>query len=128
MNFHNKHLIGATIVAGWDKWQGGQVYGCPIGGTISKQPWTTDGSGSTYIWGYMDAAYRNDFTREEAEGFVQEALALAMCRDGSSGGVIRLVTVTEAGPEHKYIQGEDVPVFGDELPAIAQQQVQPMVV
>ena len=58
MNYQNKHLIGAMIVAGWDENEGGQVYGCPIGGTLVRQPWTTDGSGSTYIWGFLDSAYR----------------------------------------------------------------------
>ena len=46
------------IVAGWDKDTGGQVYGCPIGGTLVQENWTTDGSGSTYIWGYLDATFR----------------------------------------------------------------------
>lgn len=118
MNFYNKHLVGATIVGGWDKWKGGQVYACPIGGTLTPQPWTTDGSGSTYIWGYLDAAYRHDFTQQEAEAFVKEAIALAMSMDGSSGGIIRLVTVTETGPKHQYFQGEDVPVFKGELPFV----------
>jgi len=34
MNYQHKQLIGAMIVAGWDKENGGQVYGCPIGGTL----------------------------------------------------------------------------------------------
>jgi hypothetical protein len=35
-----------------------QVYGCPIGGTISREPWTTDGSGSTFIWGFLDSEFK----------------------------------------------------------------------
>lgn len=58
MNYQYKQLLGAMIVAGWDKEHGGQVYGCPIGGTIVQENWTTDGSGSTYIWGYLDATFR----------------------------------------------------------------------
>lgn len=46
------------IVAGWDKKDGGQVYGCPIGGTLVRESWTTDGSGSTFIWGHLDAEFR----------------------------------------------------------------------
>eukprot|EP00889_Picochlorum_renovo_P002238 jgi/Picre1/29268/NNA_004660.t1 len=88
MNYQNKHLVGAMIVAGWDSVEGGQVYGCPIGGTIIREKWTTDGSGSTFIWGYLDAEYKDGMTREEAENLVQAALALAMARDASSGGVI----------------------------------------
>lgn len=51
-------LVGALIIAGYDKQGGGQVYGCPIGGTLSKEAWAIDGSGSTYIWGYCDAEFR----------------------------------------------------------------------
>ena len=59
MNYQYKQLLGAMIVAGWDKERGGQVYGCPIGGTLVQENWTTDGSGSTYIWGYLDATFRH---------------------------------------------------------------------
>jgi len=35
-----------------------QVFGIPIGGTIVPEAWAIDGSGSTYIWRYMDSAWR----------------------------------------------------------------------
>jgi 20S proteasome subunit beta 1 len=54
-------------------------------------------------------------SRQEAEELVKEAIALAMSRDGSSGGVIRLVTVNKDGAERKMIQGPEVPTFWDEL-------------
>jgi len=40
---------------------------------------------------------RPDMSRDEAEAFVVEALALAMARDASSGGVIRTVTLDHTG-------------------------------
>lgn len=59
INYANKAmLVGALIVAGWDEAGGGQVYGVPIGGTLVRQQWTTDGSGSTYLWGYLDSSYK----------------------------------------------------------------------
>jgi hypothetical protein len=42
-------------------------------------------------------------TREEAEAFVREALALAMTRDASSGGVIRMITMTQDGAAFKCV-------------------------
>ena len=36
-----------------------QVYGCPISGTLVKEPWAIDGSGSTFIWGFLDSEYRS---------------------------------------------------------------------
>ncbi|KFM25126.1 Proteasome subunit beta type-6 [Auxenochlorella protothecoides] len=116
MNYQYKHLVGAMIVAGWDAAGGPQVYGCPIGGTLSKESWTTDGSGSTYIWGYLDEEFREGMTRSEAEDLVATALELAMARDGSSGGVVRLVTITEKGAERRLIKPEEHPVLWDELP------------
>lgn len=59
MNYNNKdNLVGALIIAGYDSHNGGQVFGCPIGGTLSNEKWAIDGSGSTYIWGYCDEAFR----------------------------------------------------------------------
>ena len=42
-------------------------------------------------------------SREEAEAYIAEALALAMSRDGSSGGVIRLVTVNKEGAHRRWV-------------------------
>lgn len=39
------------------------------------------------------------------------ALALAMERDGSSGGVVRLAAITEAGLERRVILGNELPKF-----------------
>ena len=50
--------MAAMIVAGWDRHRGPQVYSLPIGGSIIPEPWITDGSGSTYIWGFMDSEFK----------------------------------------------------------------------
>lgn len=116
MNYDYKHLVGAMIVAGWDEVEGGQVYGCPIGGAISREAWTTDGSGSTFLWGYLESEYREGMTGTEAEDLVAQALALAMSRDGSSGGVIRLVTIDKEGARRRWITPEAHPTYWDEIP------------
>lgn len=119
VNYNNKEaLVGAMIVAGWDPKHGGQVFGCPIGGTLAlgeEKGWAVDGSGSTYIWGYLDATWKPSMTRDEATALCVEALALAMARDGSSGGVIRLVSIDKKGAQESYVRGDEVPLFGDEL-------------
>jgi len=58
--------------------------------------------------------------RQEAEDMVKEAVALAMSRDGSSGGVICLCTVSAEGVERQMIQGPDIPTFWDELGSAAE--------
>lgn len=55
-------------------------------------------------------------TREEAEKWVAEAIALAMTRDSSSGGSIRLITLDGTGAHHKYIRGDEVQQFVGDLP------------
>lgn len=87
INYSNKNmLLGAMIVGGWDPEKGGQIYGVPIGGTLVEQAWTTDGSGSTYIWGYLDSAYRYERASPTRLTHVQsramQATAKASCRPG----------------------------------------------
>lgn len=50
---------------------------------------------------YLNTRRRNNFP----------ALALAMSRDGSSGGVIRLGVITDKGIERKVIMGDKLPRF-----------------
>jgi hypothetical protein len=37
------------------------------------------------------------------------ALSLAMARDGSSGGVIRMAVITEKGVERLFVPGDQLP-------------------
>jgi len=104
-------FTAGIIIAGWDKKLGGQVYTVPLGGMIVRRPLGAGGSGSTYIYGYLDQNYRTGMSREECEEFIKNAVALAISRDGSSGGCIRLATITEAGVERKLLTGEQVPQF-----------------
>ncbi|CAI5736410.1 unnamed protein product [Hyaloperonospora brassicae] len=108
--YHNKgRLVAGTIVAGWDEAKGGQVFAIPIGGTLVEQDVAIGGSGSTYIYGLVDAEYRPDMTKEECQAFVKKMLAHAMARDGSSGGVIRTVTITENEVVRDFTSGDDLP-------------------
>lgn len=100
------------------------------------------GSGSTYVYGYCDATYQEGWNREQTVEFVRNsmwsttilmstfahrssnnsALSLAMSRDGSSGGVIRMCVITEDGAERLFVPGDKLPKFweGREvLPAVS---------
>ncbi len=50
-------------------------------------------------------------TKDQALAFVQNALSLAMARDGSSGGVIRTVVITAEGVERRMLPGDKLPRF-----------------
>nr|ACI68368.1 Proteasome subunit beta type-6 precursor [Salmo salar] len=102
------------ITAGWDRKKGPQVYTVALGGMLLSQPFTIGGSGSTYIYGYADAKYKPDMSKEECLQFATNALALAMGRDNVSGGVAHLVVITEEGVEHVVIPGDKLPKFHDE--------------
>eukprot|EP01025_Chloroclados_australasicus_P041946 TRINITY_DN4470_c0_g1_i8.p1 TRINITY_DN4470_c0_g1~~TRINITY_DN4470_c0_g1_i8.p1 ORF type:complete len:224 (+),score=36.20 TRINITY_DN4470_c0_g1_i8:198-869(+) len=116
LNYNNKNfLMGWLIIAGWDAQLGGQVYSVPVGGSLTREEWTTDGSGSTFIWGYMDSNYRKGMGKEEAKNYVRNAVALAMARDQSSGGCIRLNVISKEGVESEMLQADEVPAFWDEM-------------
>ncbi len=108
--YQNKdNLMAGVIVAGWDPVEGGSVYNIPLGGTCIKMPFAIGGSGSTYIYGYVDSAFREGMESGECRTFVKKAISHAMARDGSSGGIIRTVTVTKDGIEREYVAGNELP-------------------
>uniref|UniRef100_A0A8C4VQ85 proteasome endopeptidase complex n=1 Tax=Gopherus evgoodei TaxID=1825980 RepID=A0A8C4VQ85_9SAUR len=74
-----------------------------MGGMMVRQPFSVGGSGSSYIYGFVDASYKPGMSREECLSFTANALVLAMERDGSSGGVIRLAAITEQGVERQVV-------------------------
>ncbi|MBN3318839.1 PSB6 protein, partial [Atractosteus spatula] len=108
---YREELMAGIIVAGWDKRRGGQVYTVPMGGMMVRQPVSVGGSGSSYIYGFIDSNYRPGMNQEECLRFTAEALSLAMERDGSSGGVVRLAAITEGGVERRVILGNQLPKF-----------------
>jgi 20S proteasome subunit beta 1 len=103
--YDNKGRLSAgLIIAGYDEKHGGQVYSIPLGGSLHKQKYAIGGSGSTYIYGYCDANWKEGMTEAEGVAFVKGALAEAIRWDGSSGGVIRMVVLTRKGHErHLYL-------------------------
>ncbi|NWZ97577.1 PSB6 protein, partial [Nesospiza acunhae] len=106
---YREELSAGIIVAGWDPRRGGQVYVVPMGGLLLRQPFAVGGSGSSYIYGFLDATFQPGMSRLQCQEFVARALALAMVRDGSSGGVIRLAAITEEGVERTVLAGSDLP-------------------
>ncbi|KZC10251.1 Proteasome subunit beta type-6, partial [Dufourea novaeangliae] len=104
-------LMAGILVAGWDSRKGGQVYSVPLGGMCVRQPISIGGSGSTYVYGYMDSQYKSNMSKDECIKLVENTLSLAMARDGSSGGVIRMGVITEKGVDRRVILGNELPRF-----------------
>ena len=55
-----------------------QVYVVPVGGMLLRQHVTIGGSGSTYIYGYVDAKYKPNMSREECLQFSLNGIILLM--------------------------------------------------
>lgn len=98
--YNNKdNLTAGIICAGYDKKNKGSVYLIPIGGSIHKQDYAIAGSGSTFIYGWCNEHFKHDMEQDETVEFIKTALSEAIKWDGSSGGVIRMVVLTEKGVE-----------------------------
>jgi 20S proteasome subunit beta 1 len=77
--YQNKdNLSAGIIVGGWDKENGGSVWNVPLGGSLHRQPFAIGGSGSTYIYGYCDATYRDGMNQEECIEFVKNCKTFSL--------------------------------------------------
>lgn len=104
-------MSAGIIVAGYDPFEGGQVYSIPLGGMMVRQKLATGGSGSIFTHGYSDFFLRPEtkISREEALKLVADMVALAIGRDCSSGGVVRLAVINSKGVERFDLINNDIP-------------------
>ncbi|CDW53426.1 proteasome (prosome, macropain) subunit, beta [Trichuris trichiura] len=102
-------LTAGLIVCGWDRQKGAQIYSIPIGGMILQQSWTVGGSGSMYVYGYLDSNYKSGMSQEECISFVKKAVAHAINRDASSGGCVRIAVINSSGIRRQLFLGDQVP-------------------
>ena len=122
MNYHifqnisyeyRDQLTAGIIVAGWDRVKGGQVYSVPIGGALVRQKASIGGSGSTFLYGFLDANYRDNMSKEETVELVKQCITLAVNRDGSSGGCCRIAVITKDGIERRLFLNNELNCFGN---------------
>jgi len=106
---NKKDLSGIIMVGGWDA-AGPQLFEISQSGFILQRRIAVTGSGSAYVTGLIDATYRGDFTLDEATAFAVRMVAYAMVRDGSCGGVINIVQITEKSVVRRTVRSEQLPV------------------
>ncbi len=112
MCYANKdNLSAGLIIAGYDERSGGEVYSIPLGGSLHKQDLAIGGSGSSYIYGYCDSNFKENMSEDDAVTFLKNGIALAMERDGSSGGVVRMAVIKADGITRHFYAGVNVPQF-----------------
>jgi 20S proteasome subunit beta 1 len=61
--------------------------------------------------GYLDANYRPNMSKEDCLELVKNGVAMAIARDGSSGGCIRYAVITAKGVEKNVILNPQVTRF-----------------
>jgi len=110
---YRDQLTAGIIVAGWDRVKGGQVYSVPIGGALVRQKASIGGSGSTFLYGFLDANYRDNMSKEETVELVKQCITLAVNRDGSSGGCCRIAVITKDGIERRLFLNNELNCFGN---------------
>lgn len=100
-------LSASMICSGWDPYKGYQIYSVNQTGYFKEGDWAMSGSGSTFIWGYFDANYKADMELAQAMEFIKSAISLACYRDDSSGGVIRMINITQDKVERHFCPYQD---------------------
>lgn len=108
---YREQISAGIICAGWDPRKGGQVYSIPLGGMLSREPVTIGGSGSSYIYGFVDSTYKPGMTEAECIQFVLKAVTLALTRDGSSGGCVRIGVINKDGCKESLFKGDQLQTF-----------------
>jgi 20S proteasome subunit beta 1 len=91
---YKDRLSASIMIAGYDPVDGPVIYQIPPGGSLFQSKFGISGSGSTYLYGFCDEHYKENMTLEQARKFAISAVSHAQTRDGSSGGIIRIVNVT----------------------------------
>jgi len=92
------------ICAGWDNSHGYQLFNVSMSGCIFKQPLILVGSGSIFIQGFCDSNFKKEMNEFEVKDFLIKAISLAILRDSSSGGVIRVAKITKKGIERVVVR------------------------
>jgi len=92
--YNNKDRLQASIIcAGWDPKDGGQVFALPLGGALVRQDWAIGGSGSTYVYGFVDANYRRNMTRDECLEFTAKVSGSTATRGEVAEGAFSAVSI-----------------------------------
>jgi 20S proteasome subunit beta 1 len=110
MCYNYKNQISAGIlVGGWDEINGGTVYSIPSGGAMVQAPYAMGGSGSIFLYSFMDEHYKQGLSKDQCLNLLRAAVSHAMARDGSSGGMMRTIVIDRTGTEHNTVPWKSIP-------------------
>lgn len=106
---YRDQISAGIIVGGWDPINGGSVFNIPLGGAMIQHHYAMGGSGSIFLYAWMDKQYRPGMTKDQCLQLVREAVSHALSRDGSSGGVVRTMCLSKDGAEHTTLPWNRIP-------------------
>jgi 20S proteasome subunit beta 1 len=110
-------LQASLICAGYDGT--GRLFGIAPGGSLWEEDvFCVSGSGSTFLMGHLDSLKlkSTSITEDQAVELVTQLVRLSIARDGSSGGLIRIMVLTQGGVKEITVYPEvetsrDLPGF-----------------
>lgn len=105
---YKNYLSAAVICCGYDKFLGPQIYSVGMGGSTLKQDFAMSGSGSSYIYGFVDTNFKKNMSKQECKELIVKAISLAMFRDNGSGGIIRLMDITKDGYSREAVKFDNL--------------------
>jgi len=105
-------LSMGTMIAGWDEAGGPALYYIDDDGTRLKGNIFSCGSGSTYAYGILDSAYREDMSIEDAVELGKRAIFHATHRDAYSGGIINVYCITADGWKKHFSEDMNTLYYG----------------
>lgn len=104
---NRERLVAGLIIAGYDgEFKISKINVC---GSIQKDnDLALGGSGSRFLFGFCDNYYRPNMDFEEALKFARTSIKMAIDRDVSSGGVIRIASITKDKISRFFVPGEEI--------------------
>lgn len=96
LTYNYKDYFSAALIVGGVDEEGSHVYSISNGSAI-KQKLAYSGSGSFYTCGYMDNHFKENMTKENGIEFIVNSISIAIEKDNSSGGGIRVCDITKDG-------------------------------
>ncbi len=110
------YFVG-PIVAGVDE-TGSHVFSMDPSGSITREPYTSTGSGSPFALGVLEAMYEPEMEEDQAKKVALLALRSAIKKDIATGDGIDMLIITKDGirevpkDEIKSILGDKYPLTG----------------
>lgn len=101
--YENKDYLRASLILGGHDNNGFEIYKIAIDGTIIPSDCAVAGSGSAFIYGYVDTYWKPNMELKDALDFALQVVRLAINRDVASGGVVRVATLENNNKVTRYM-------------------------